>query len=384
MTRKDFDITVDDASVHLARYCTPETVGRWAYALVGRQDRKPGGYVRRRVLEAFDEAAWEQKIGAIFHAVGYIRAADASDVVWDAGELTAPVMAAIADTVVEFHTDNLSDRVRNGIERALQMLGLKELSGTVVERWDASASKMSKAEIEALLDTLDQNFARTNDARTRDDAVAAPGQTDLSRVAVVVLRARECRDVETYFSESRHVSISTETLYLASALTHRPQWVALFESPVTLIVNGRKLAVDGASGKSNGQYVEVKFGIVDSQPAFPSVRIPIGTGKRTYPAHKVGHAALVLLDLLFSREENLETARAGGDTVFARKRLSPVGKTPSAVYRLIKRPQWATGEKPSRLSLSATTVNRRAHDVRGHLRTVDGVEYTVKPHRRQS
>lgn len=384
MTRKAFDISVEDAAEHLARYCTPETVGRWAYALVGRKDRRPGGYVRRRVLEAFDHATWEQKVGAVFHALGYVHSADASDAVWDAGEFTAPVMVAIADSAVELHTNNLSGGVRNGIERALQMLGLKELPGTVVERWNAAANKMSMSEIEALLDTLDQNFTQTNDARTHDDTVAALGRTNLSRVAVVVLRARECRDVETYFSKSRHAAISSETLYLASALTHRPQWVVLFESPVTLIVNGRELAVDGASGKSNGQYVEVKFGIDGSQSALPSVLIPIGTGKRTYLPHKVGHAALVLLDLLFSREENLETARAGGDTVFARVYLSPVGKTPSAVYRLVTRPQWATGEGQSRLSLGATTVNRRAHDVRGHLRTVDGIEYTVKPHRRQS
>lgn len=266
----------------------------------------------------------------------------------------------------------------------VNVLVLIVLSGTVVEKWNASASKMSMAEIETLMDTLGQNHTQTNDARTHDDAVAAPGQTNLSRVAVVVLRARECRDVETYFSESRQAAISSETLYLASALTHRPQWVVLFESPVTLMVNGIELPVDGARGKSNGQNVEVKFGIDDSQSAFPSVRIPIGTSKRTYPAHKVGHAALVLLDLLFSQEENLETARAGGDTVFARKRLSPVGKTTSAVYRLAARPHWATGEGRSRLSLGATTVNRRAHDVRGHFRIVEGVEYPVRPHRRQS
>lgn len=384
MTRKAPEITVDDAAEHLARYCTPETVGHWAYALVGQKDRRPGGYVRRRVLEAFEQATWEQKVCAIFQSLGYLHSIDVPDAVWDAGEITAPVMATIADSAVELHTDNLSDRARNGTERALQMLGLNDLSGAVIKNWNAAANKLSKAEIEALLDSLEPGISRTDEAGVPDSAIPAPIRTSLSPAAVVVLRARECRDVETYFMESLRTELSSETLYLASALTHRPHWVVLFEVLVNMTIEGKQTTVNGARGTWNGQYVEVKFAIDNGASTSPSVRIPIGTGKRKYSANRVGHAAMVVLDLLFSREENLETSRASGDEVFARKRLSPVGITASAIYRLAERPVWATAERRSRLSLGTASVSRRAHDVRGHFRIVRGIEYPVQPHRRQS
>lgn len=190
--------------------------------------------------------------------------------------------------------------------------------------------------------------------------------------------------MEKYFTESRAGSLTSETLYLASALTYWPEWVVLFETPVALMLRGRKVLIESVTGSLGEQWVDVRFKAGSNTIAAVPARIPVRTGRRTFEPRTADHAALVLLDLLFSKEENLETSHAKGDRVFAEGRLGPIGKSASTLYRLSARPQWVSGDgSAGRLELKATSL-RRVHDVRGHFRTRDGVKHPVKPHRRKS
>ena len=382
-TRKNFNVSLDDAAEHFARYCTSSNVGKWAYSLVGKRSSQPGGYVKRRVLEAFDQATWEQKVNAVYSAAGYDNSTEIPDLVWDADEFHATVVTAIADSVVNFHQPKLLAKRRDGVERSLQLLGVAELSNAIVTRWNEASNALSKAHLEALLDSVIDS--RPEAKRPSSNlSVVASAKLRVDPVAVILLRSRECRDIETYFANFRQSSVSSDTLYLASALTHRPKWVVLLEDPIELSIQGERITVDRVTAASDERQIEVVFESPGRSSSIGSARIPLGTVKRTYSTNSVAHTALVMLDLFFSHKGNLETSHAPGDTVFADRRLAASNFTAASVYRLSKRPLWDPELLKSRLRLRKAIDNRKAHDVRGHVRIVNGAEYPVKPHRRES
>jgi len=356
------------AERHLAELCTPSNFGEWALAFGQKQPIPLWNYLKRGIRNAYTEATWEQKVEGIFAAFECSHAAEV--IPRESGqhcELTEAEMDSIARAVVEFH----SDKVRNGDRlatamRALQLIGLGRMTRLVKQQ------------------IIDVKRGSIEQAEVGKPAAAAARPPQLSPVAVVVLRNRECRDVEKYFTQSRAGSLTSETLYLASALTYRPEWVVLFETPVALMLRGGKVLIDSVTGSLSDQWVDVHFKAGPTTIAAAPARIPVRFGRRTFEPRTADHAALVLLDLLFSLEENLETSHAKGDRVFAEGRLSPIGKTASTLYRLSTRPQWGIRDgNAGQLELKATSL-RRAHDVRGHFRTRDGVKHPVKPHRRRS
>lgn len=383
-TKGDPRVTVDDAAEHLAQYCTPETFSQWAQCLAGSGRRSFGDYVTTVMRSAYDAASWEQKINGIFYALGCQPLPTVPRIVCEAGNLTEPVMMAIAHVSVEFHEERLAERHLKREQRALGLLGLDALAVVFAKRWNAAASKKSAEEIDALLAEIEPSPTCAVLTNPTGEAGTAQPLQDLSAVAVIVLRSRECRKVEHYLTDSRSTSIASETMYLASALTYRPVWELLFEEPVSLRCGRKLVAFDRVSGSLHEKWIEVKFTARTDSRTNPHVDIPIREGRRSFDANTLGHAALVLLNLLFSREENLTTANAQGDKVLARQWLEPTGKTPSAVYRLTDPPQWEPGDGASRLAMSVATSDRRAHDVRGHFRIVDGIAYPVKPHRRRA
>lgn len=383
LTRKNFDISVDDAAEHFSRYCTPSNVGKWANSLVGKRSSPPGSYVKRRVLEAFNQATWEQKVDAVYSAAAHDKTSDIPEFVWEADEFDSAVVAAIADSIVRLHQPDLLEKRRDGVKRSLQLLGLGQLAIATVKKWNETSSALSKAELDALLDLVidDSPEAKRNSS---DPSAVASAKPSVDPVAVILLRSRECQDLETYFSNFRQSSVSSDTLYLASALTYRPKWVALFENPIEMQIQNQRLTVDRLTGATDGRHIEVAFSSTGRSAVFRSAKIPLGAVKRTYSAGSVEHTALVMLDLFFSQKDNLETSHASGDTVVANRGLAAAGNIASSVYRLTRRPYWDPDNRTSRLMLPRNNSNRKSHDVRGHIRIVNGVEYPVRPHRRES
>lgn len=356
------------AERHLAEVCTPENFGEWALAFGKKRSTTVWSYLRRGIREAYETASWEQKVDGIFVA---LECSHTSEIIVPLGGkqtiLSENELESIARAVVQFHADKIrkGDRLGNP-RRALQILGLVQVTRLLKQQ----ISSVKNASAEKL-------------AVEKNRAVHLSG-TELSPVAVVVVRSRECRDVEKYLTESRAGPLTSETLYLASALTYRPEWVVFFETPVALKVRGRKGLIDSVTGHLSDHWVDVRFKAVPDSVAAVPARIPVRFGRRTFEPLTADHAALVLLDLLFSKEENLETSHAKGDRAFAEGRLNPIGKSASSLYRLSTRPQWLINEETAgRLELNATSF-RRAHDVRGHFRTREGVAHPVKPHRRRS
>jgi hypothetical protein len=173
-------------------------------------------------------------------------------------------------------------------------------------------------------------------------------------------------------------------MYLASTPTYRPKWIVLFEVPVALRLGREKVVVESVYGTLGDEWVDVRFHAGASLTGKLSARIPVRPGRRTFDPTAVEHTAAVLLDLLFSKEECLRPSAAAGDRVLANTRLKATGTTTSTIYRLSDRPRWEGYESAGgRLELKGVST-RRAHDVRGHFRTRNGVSRPVKPHRRGS
>lgn len=367
--------TADSASLeegvaerHLAEVCTPANFGEWARTFGKKHSTPLWNYLKRGIRNAYTAASWEQKVDGIFTALECTHTSEA--IVHQGGQdssLTDAEIESVARAIVEFYADKVRQGDRLGNRRkALQLLGLDQMSRLLKQQ--ILVTKSGSIEEFVLVKTAPAGIKRPT----------------LSAVAVIVLRSWECRDMEKYFTESRVGSLTSETLYLASALTYRSEWVVLFETPVALRLGRGSVLVESVTGTFSDEWVDVHFKSGPNSAAAVPARVPVRFGRRTFVPKTADHAALVLLDLFFSKEENLGSSRAAGDLAFAERRLRLIGKSASILYRLSTRPQWAISEGTAgRLELKATSL-RRAHDVRGHFRTRDGVTYPVKPHRRKS
>lgn len=356
------------AERHLAEVCTPSNFGEWARSFGTKQSTPVWNYLKRGIRNAYNVASWKQKVDGIFAALDCSHTTE--DIVPQGrrpnNNLADAELESIVHAVVEFHSDKVRDGDRLGnASRTAQLLGLVQAPRLLKEQ--ITAMKIGSIEKAGVVKTASPSTIRPK----------------LLPVAAILFRSRECRYVETYFSESRTASLTADTMFLASALTYRSQWIVLFETPVTLRLGRRKVMVESVTGTLGDDWVDVRFKAGSSSQGAIPARIPVRFGRRTFEPTTAEHAALVLLDLLFSREENLETSRADGDRVFAEKRLEPIGKSVSTLYRLNTQLRWAINAGTSRLVLKEES-SRRAHDVRGHFRVRDGATYPVKPHRRKS
>lgn len=361
---------IDSAAVeeHLSQVCTSANFGEWAHTF-GRKGSAPSwSYLKRGMRNAYAEASWEQKVDGIFVALGCGPKSESIAIHGDRGaQLTETDTERLVDAVVAYHGDKIrrGDRLKNG-QRALSLLGLASVSQLLARRitaWKKELADMAEP------------------SATPSETLVRPTFTT---VATIVLRSRECRDLEVYLTESRSVLLTSETMYLASTLTYRPKWIVVFEAPVALRLGREKVVVESVSGTLGDEWVDVRFHAGASSAGKLPARIPVRPGRLTFDPTTVEHAALVLLDLLFSKEEYLWSSNAAGDRVLADSRLKASGTRASTIYRLSNRPRWEGGESAvGRLVLKRVSA-RRAHDVRGHFRTRNGVTRPVKPHRRSS
>lgn len=366
------DATIDSDTIehHLSQVCTSANFGEWAHGFGRNRNARSWSYLKRGIRSAYAEASWKQRIDGIFVALGCDLTSESivHNDVRDA-RLTEIDMERLVNAVVAFHSDRIrgGDRLKDG-QKALSLLGLAGVSQILARRITAWKQELPDA-------------AEPSEPIS-DDKV----RTTFPVVAAIVLRSRECRDLENYMAESRSVSLTSETLYLASTLTYRPEWIVLFEQPMSLRLGAEKVRVDSVSGTLSDEWVDVRFRGVASPEGRLPVRIPVRPGRRTFDPTMSEHAALALLDLLFSREENLQSTHAAGDRKLANTRLKVMQKTASTIYRLSDWPRWGGGElSAGRLELRPVSVSpRRAHDVRGHFRTRNGVSRPVRPHRRRS
>lgn len=363
--------TVDSTSLeegtaerHLAEVCTPANFGEWALTFGKKQSTPLWGYLRRGIRNAYAEASWEQKVDGIFAALECSHTSEiVSPQVGPQNTLAQSELESIANAVVEFHSDKVRKGDRLGTaRRTCQLLGIVQMP------------RLLKQQITAL---------KSGDPGVMNVGSSSTIRPRLSPIAAIVFRSRECRDVETYFTKSRAASLTAETIFLASALTYRPQWTVLFETPVKLRLEQREAVIESVSGTLSDEHVDVRFKAGPNSPAKVNARIPVRFGSRTFEPRTAEQAALVLLDLLFSREENLSTSSAKGDLIFAEKRLGRAGKSISALYRMSSLPSWSINDGRSRLEVKVSS-DRSAHDVRGHFRTRNGVAYPVRPHQRKS
>jgi len=361
---------IDPSAVehHLSQVCTSANFGEWAHAF-GRNGSAPSWtYVKRGMRDAYAEASWEQKIDGIFVSLGCSLTSESIARSGDTGaRLTETDMERLVDAIVTYHSDKIrgGDRLKSG-QRALSFLGLVGVSQLLARRITA----------------WKREFVDT--AETPDTPPETAVRSTIAAFAAIVVRSSECRDLERYLAESRAVSLTSETLYLASALTYQPKWMLLFESPVRLRLGRETLVTEFVSGTLGDEWVDVRFHPGASLAGKSPARIPVRPGRRTFDPTMVEHAALVLLDLLFSREESLRPSQAVGDRELVESRLAATRNTVSAVYRLSDRPRWDSAERTvGRLELKHAS-SRQAHDVRGHFRSRNGVSHPVKPHRRRS
>lgn len=383
MTRKNLNITVQDAATHFEQYCSPATVGAWADAIAGTPSGKALNYARQQVMRTFQQATWEQKLEAVCQTLHVDSSSTVPDVVWTAEEFNSTAVESLAKSVATIPNSILSSKQRKKASRALQILNLDELSDALTAEPNTVNHSIHSIKTVSPLDLLNNpNMTPAENAHETIESKTLP--SNAIPIAAIVLRTPECRDIENYFSQFRPASISSDTLYLASELTHRPKWVVILEDTIKLRIQGKKSTISRIDATSTSHQIEVSFHLQDSPPTIRTARVPIRAVDRKHSSNTVTHTALVLLDLLFCHTERLETADSDSDKTLANEQLSHSGHTASAVYRLAERPRWAKHKKNSRLNTGNLTRSRKEHDVRGHIRVVDGTEYPVRPHRRRS
>ncbi len=384
-------------TAHVRTVCSPRTFGAWAHAFSKLPAHEVEPFISHAIRTAYLQATWTQSVVGIIEALGFEKEPRLPSGIWSAGVMSPPVMAAIADAVLSASPDrNVVGRWR----RALVLITRTDLASVIDERqkllprvnrrarelnaapspevFPASAPKPKASP--ALAQPAPVKQTQPKKRKKKPPQSASP---PLKPVAAVVVRSRECPDVEAYLAESGKRNLTVETVFLATALTYRPQWRLLFEQPVSVKISSRRRSLSAVTATMGRDSIALRFATTGGRPVAPTF-VNVDFRQRTYATGNASHVALVLLDLLFAHEGRLTASQAVGDEKFAADRLAPDGQGPAAVYRLSDRPRWVDGGCSGQLVTHGAAGSRRPHDVRGYRQTRDGKTYWVGPYHRSS
>lgn len=381
---------------HLAGLCDSRTFGTWAHTASKWPPHGVEPFLSEVIRIAFLRATWWESLVGIFTALAFENVPHLPQEVWDAEVLSPPVMSAIADAAIAAHRGR---RPRGQWRRALVLLTRTDLAAVIDDRDEG----LTEVEIPAAgpkpaptrpippvrppqpprvpTETAPLRLKQTQPKKRKRKKSPQPPRPSLQPVAAVVVRSRECRDVETYLAAAGKRDLTVETVFLATALTYRPQWRLLFEKPVSMKIGSRRISLTAVTATMGWDSIALRFSTADGRRMMPAY-VNVDFRQRTYISGDASHVAISLLDLLFTDESRLIASRAVGDQRFAATRLEPDGQEAAAVYWLSDRPLWIDGGASGQLLAQGVSGSRRPHDVRGYRQTRDGKTHRVKPYHR--
>lgn len=383
-------------SDHLANLCDSRTFGIWAHTASKWPPHEVEPFLSHAIRVGYLRATWRESLVGIFNALGFENVPPLPQEVWDAEVLSPPVMTAIADAAIAAHRGR---RPQSQWRRALVLLTRTDLA-TVIDDCEAGSTEGE----------MPMTVPKPSPTRPIPPVTPAPQPTvaaeteptplketqpkkrkktpqsqrpPLQPVAAVVVRSRECPDVQKYLAAACKRDLTAETIFLATALTYRPQWRMLFEKPVSVKIGSRRMSLTAVTARLGQDSIALRFITADGRRVMPA-HVNVDFRQRTYISGDASQVAIILLDLLFADESRLIASRAVGDQKFAATRLEPDGQEAAAVYRLSDLPRWVDGGASGQLMSTGASGTRRPHDVRGYRQTRDGKTYRVKPYHRSS
>src|SRR5699024_6066062 len=255
--------------------------------------------------------------------------------VWNAEMLSPPTMLAIADAAIAAHRGR---RPRGQWRRALVLLTRTDLAAVIDDRDGGSAegekppagpkpapTKPIPPVAPPPLATVATETTPTPLKQTQPKKrkkTPQPQRPPLQPVAAVVVRSRECPDVQNYLAAACKRDLTVETVFLATALTYRPQWRLLFEKPVSVKIGSPRMSLTAVTATIGQDSIALRFSTADSRRVTPA-HVNVAFRQRTYISGDASQVAIILLDLLFADESRLIASRAVGDQRFAATRLEP-------------------------------------------------------------
>lgn len=378
---------------HFRHQCTTDTIGQWAVALLADSAWSPPQSLLRLLKKTARRANDRQQLSAALQILG-LSEADLGMCVEEYDALTHEIYERLINQSMPKSMSWLEFRDAGRAVEAVRALGLYELTQWVTGRYRFIARFQTHPADTVQVDTAHEDASPLTDAQNESVQIPARPVTENlpslasgpNSSAAILARPDSSSGVTSYIECSNEFVLEADTSYLAGELTWHDHWILLFEQPVRIQVGANRLRAASISVISYESVLAVQ--IADADLTRPRMRCTISRhGAVRYSPRTVEHIAVCVLSLLFGEVDSLRPTRHDADWDLC-EQLMPAGSdVPSAIYVYRGDHRWGDLEgilRPSVFKDSADTTSRIAHDVRGHFRTVNGKQYKVKSHRRQS